>query len=552
MRAFGRFWKNAIPNSAGLITTIRPSGTVMATESIETWPGYRVIPARLNITREVLDRQLDAGLGESTAFIFDGGSISYAELGMRVNSLARGLVGLGITPGMTVLIRLPNCLEFAISFLALVKIGAVPILQNSLLGPDEVTYVRQHSEAKAAITLSTIAEPLRRLTDELPQGLIVARGAGAGEHSFDQLIAANSGDPLDCVDTDANEPAFYVYTSGTTGRPKGIVHAHRWVIALGDTNKLRLPPLDSDVAMATGEWSFISALGHNVLFPLRNGVSGAILEARATPENVLAAVEKLGVTLIYSVATVYRRILAMDGVETKYDLSSLRGCNATGEALEAATFEEWQRRMGCDIWEHYGLSEMQLIFGQGPLWPVRPGSIGKPLPGTRVEILDDDYEPMPAGDIGNILIASDNPGFFLGYHKDPAKTAEVVHDGWYHTGDLGYADADGFLWIAGRSDDCFKSRGIFISPLEIENALRQHDAVAEACVVPLPDSEIGNRIRAVVVLREGEDRGDKLADEMRTSLKQRIAPYKVPHVIEFSDALPKSPVGKVLRRELID
>ena len=524
----------------------------MATEPIQTWPGYREIPARLNIASEVLDKQLESGLGDRTAFVFAGGSISYAELCARVNGLARGLSGLGIVKGARILIRLPNCLEFAVSFLALLKIGAVPVLQNSLLGPGEVAYVREHSEATAAITLDPIAGPLRALIGDLPRGLMVARGAGVADHSFERLIEENSGEPLDCADTDANEAAFFVYTSGTTGRPKGIVHAHRWVIALGDTNKLRLPPHDGDVAMATGEWSFISALGHNLLFPLRNGITGAILESRATPENVLAAIENFGVTLIYSVATVYRRILAMDGVEGNYNLSSLRGCNATGEALETATYEQWQRRIGCPIWEHYGLSEMQLIFGQGPRWPVRPGSIGKPLPGTRVEILDDEYRPVPAGDIGNILIASDNPGFFLGYHKDPVKTDEVVHDGWYHTGDLGYADEDGFLWIAGRSDDCFKSRGIFISPLEIENALRQHDEVAEACVVPLADAEIGNRIRAIIVLRDASTRTATLADEMRAALKQRIAPYKVPQIIEFTDALPKSPVGKVLRKALID
>jgi len=523
----------------------------MATETIETWPGYREIPARLNITREVLDQQIDAGQGERTAFVYDGGAISYAELAERVNRLTRGLQTLGIKQGEKILVRLPNCLEFAVSFLALVKIGAVPVLQNSLLRPEEVAYVREHSDATAAITLNSIAEPVRALVGQLPQGVIVARGADAADHDFEQLIEGSSGEALECVDTGSDEPAFYVYTSGTTGRPKGIVHAHRWVIALGDTNKLRIPPMEGDVAMATGEWSFISALGHNVLFPLRNGITGAILEERASPENVLAAVEKFKVTLVYSVATVYRRILATDGVETNYDLSSLRGCNATGEALEAATYEQWKHRIGCDIWEHYGLSEMQLIFGQGPLWPLRPGSIGKPLPGTRVEILDDDYKQVPIGDIGNILIASDNPGFFLGYHRDPVKTAEVVHDGWYHTGDLGYADKDGFLWIAGRSDDCFKSRGIFISPLEIENALRQHDAVAEACVVPFPDSEIGNRIRAVIVLKDSSVNTAALPEEMRAGLKQRIAPYKVPQIIEFADALPKSPVGKILRKELI-
>jgi acyl-coenzyme A synthetase/AMP-(fatty) acid ligase len=181
------------------------------------------------------------------------------------------------------------------------------------------------------------------------------------------------------------------------------------VIALGDSNKYRIPPQEGDVALATGEWSFISALGHNVLFPLRNGVTGAILEGRALPERVLEAVAKFRITVLYSVATVYRRILAMDGVEQQYDLSSLRGCNATGEALQAATWAEWKRRFGCDIWEHYGVSEMQMVMGQGPRWPVRPGSIGKPLPGTRVEVLDDSYKPVPAGEIGRMLIASDNP-----------------------------------------------------------------------------------------------------------------------------------------------
>jgi acyl-coenzyme A synthetase/AMP-(fatty) acid ligase len=523
----------------------------MTSDTLKTWPGYREIPPRLNIAREVLDRQLKAGLEGRTAFVHDGGTITYGELGARVNRLARGLVSLGIGKGTPVLVRLPNCPEFAVAFLALVKLGALPVLQNSLLSAAEVAYVRDHSEAQAAITLDRLAEPLRAIRDRLPLGLIVARNADSGEHGFEALIEAAGDGPLAAADTEANEPAFFVYTSGTTGRPKGIVHAHRWVVALGDTNAFRIPPQDGDVAMATGEWSFISALGHNVLFPLRNGVTGAILESRATPENVLAAIERFGVTLLYSVATVYRRILAIDGVETRWNVSSLRGCNATGEALEAATWEEWKRRIGCDIWEHYGLSEMQMVLGQGPRWPVQPGSIGKPLPGTRVEILDDDYRPVPAGEIGHILIGADNPGFFLGYHKDPDKTAEVVHDGWYHTGDLGYADGDGFLWIAGRGDDCFKSRGIFISPIEIENALRGHAAVAEACVVPLADAEIGNRIRAVVVLRKGHTAGDRLAETLRADLRKRIAPYKVPHVIEFADSLPKSPVGKVLRRALI-
>ncbi|MPY69738.1 MAG: AMP-binding protein [Alphaproteobacteria bacterium] len=524
----------------------------MASKTPPLFPGYREIPQRLNIAGECIDKQIETGFGDRVAFVHDGGAITCAALARDVDALARGMAGLGIARGMPVLIRLRNSPEFVTAFLALVKLGALPVLQNSLLGPEEVAYVLEHSEAQAAVTFDEIAGPLRDLRDRLPLGLIVARGDGTedGEHRYEALMERADSAPLAAADTGADEPAFIVYTSGTTGRPKGIVHAHRWIVAQGDMNRLRIPPQPGEVALATGEWSFISALGHNVLFALRNGMAGAILEERASPENVLAAIERFRVTLVYSVATVYRRILAIEGVEGRCDLSSLRGCNATGEALEAATYGEWVRRFGCPIWEHYGVSEMQLVFGQNPHWPVRPGSVGKALPGTTVAVLDDGYNPLPPGEVGHLLIAADNPGFFLGYHRDPAKTAEVVHDGWYHTGDLAWADEDGYIWIAGRSDDCFKSRGIFISPVEVENALRGHPAVAEACVVPKPDAEIGNRIRAVLVLRDGNAASDALAEDIRNALKGRIAPYKVPQIVEFAAALPKSAVGKVLRRAL--
>ncbi len=512
----------------------------------EARAGTGEIPPRLNICAEVLDDRLARGFGPRTAFVWDGGEITYQALHDRVVALAGGLAGIGIGRGDPVLFRLPNCLEFVVSFLAVVRLGALPVLQNSLLGREEVEYVLGHCDARAAITMADIAEPLRDLRAKLDLGLIVARGAGENDIGFESLTGP-SGAPADTASDDA---AFLVYTSGTTGPPKGIVHAHRWVRALGESNAWRVPPEPGDVVLATGEWSFISALGHNVLFPLGNGVTGAILKGRARPERVLEAVERLGVTVLYSVATVYRRILAIDGVETRYDTSSLRGCNATGEALEEATWREFKSRIGCDIWEHYGISEMQMVLGQGPRGKVRPGSIGRPIPGTRVAVMDENYRELADDEIGHFLIEADNPGFFIGYHKDRATTEAVVHDGWYHTGDLAWRDADGYYWIAGRSDDCFKSRGIFISPYEIENALRGHEAVAEACVVALPDAEIGNRIRAVVVTRAGRTGDGALAEAIRASLKDRIAPYKVPHVVEFVAELPKSPVGKVLRREV--
>ena len=509
-------------------------------------PGYREIPDRLNMAEEVL-REVE-GAGERTAFVWDGGSLSFREFATRVDRLAHGLSGRGVERSMPVLVFMHNCHEFAEAVVALLKIGALPVLLNSSLGEEEVDYVVGHSEARAAVTLSGCTSALAPVAGKLPVGLIVARG---GEGPDYETIVADAPDrPFGSADTAADDPAFFVYTSGTTGRPKGIVHAHRWIVALGDSNRYRLPPVAEDRVLATGEWSFVSALGHNVLFPLRNGVTGVVLEDRPSPRNVLRAVERHRVTLLYSVATVYRRILAAQGIENDYDLSSLRGCNATGEALEAATWREFRDRVGCEIWEHYGVSEMQMVLGQGPRRPVRPGSPGMPMPGTTVAVTDDDGNRLADGETGHLLIAADDPGFFLGYHKEPERTRDAMRDGWYHTGDLGYRDADGYFWIAGRSDDCFKSRGIFISPYEIENVLRQHPAIAEACVVPRDDAEIGNRIRAICVLRGGEAPGDPLAEDIRRHVADKIARHKVPHLVDFATALPKSPVGKVLRREL--
>ena len=512
--------------------------------------GYRKIPERLNIAGELIDRISERGYGSRTAFVWDNGEVTFNQFANRVNRLSHGLSGFGVEPGMPVLVRMHNCIEFAETVQALLKIGALPVLQNSLLGYEEIDYVIHHSDAQAAVTLASLAAPLLELKDKLPAGVVVARGDGEEGEKYENLIANATSKTFPTADTSSGDAAFFVYTSGTTGRPKGIVHAHRWLIALGDSNAWRLPPETGERAFATGEWSFISALGHNVMFPLRNGVTGIILEDRPRPKTVLQTIERHGVTLMYSVATVYRRILAIDGVEDHYDLSSLRGCNATGEALEAATWQEFKDRIGCDIWEHYGVSEMQMVLGQGPRYPVVPGSIGIPIPGTEVAVLDDEYNEIPNNEVGHFLIRSDNPGFFLGYHKDPKKTAEVVHDGWYHTGDLASRDSDGYYRIAGRSDDCFKSRGIFISPYEIENVLRQHPAIAEACIVPLPDTEIGNRIRAVCVLKNGIAKNEETALEIRQSVRSRIAPYKTPHIVEFIEALPKNPVGKVLRREV--
>lgn len=516
------------------------------------WPGYRTYPERLNLAQEVLETSIQRRPGSRPALISDGGVTTYETLEGQVNAVAAGLLRLGLRHGDLALIKMSNCVEFAAAFLAAIKLGVIPVLVNSMLSAGELTHVVQQTRPRLVFTEAPRADAVRELRRAgLFEDIVCAGDTAPGEISFASLL--EQCDPsVSTADTGADEPAFIVYTSGTTGKPKGIVHAHRWIVALGDLNRYRLPPRKNDVVMATGEWSFISALGHNLLFPLRNGVTGAILNARATPENVLHCIEKHRVTVLHSVATVYRRLLAMPNFEKKYDLSDLRCAHATGEALREATYNEWKDRVGSELYEHYGVSEYQLVIGHGVRHPVKPGSVGKLLPGVGVAILDDDFKPVPNGELGQFAISTNDPGLFLGYYKDPERTGAVVRNGWYFTGDLAYQDPDGYFYIAGRRDDCFKSRGIFISPAEIENALQKHPAIIEAAVVPEPDTEIGNKIRAVVVLSDGHAASDTLAQSVRETLRRQIAPFKIPHKIEFAPSLPKSAVGKILRAALIE
>lgn len=514
------------------------------------WTGYRSAPERLNLAADVLDSSVARGCGPRAALVGEHGAITYQSLLHEVNAVATGLIDRGLTRGDLVLIKMGNSPEFAMAFLAAVKLGVVPVLVNSLLSVDELRSIVEQCQPKLIFTEAARAEAARELrASGLIEHVVCRDGAGANEISFESLTV-NPDRAFASADTLANEPAFIVYTSGTTGKPKGIVHAHRWIVALGDLNRYRLPPLVNDVVLATGEWSFISALGHNLLFPLRNGVTGAVLSSRATPENILAAIEKYRVTVLHSVATVYRRLLATAAFEKHHDLSSLRCAHSTGEALRATTYEEWKRRVGCELYEHYGVSEYQLVIGHGVRHAVKPGSVGKLLPGVGVAILDDEFRPVKTGELGQFAISTEDPGLFLGYYKDQERTQAVVRNGWYFTGDLAYQDSDGYFFIAGRRDDCFKSRGIFISPTEIENALQKHPAIVEAAVVAEPDAEIGNKIRALVVLAEGYRPSDELSQTIRASLRSQLAPYKMPHKIEFADSLPKSAVGKILRAAL--
>ena len=480
------------------------------------------------------------------AFLTADGPVTNAAFQKMVAALTADLAQLGVKPGDKIVFRMTNSVEFAAAFLACVWLGAIPVLQNSQLGQSELSHIVGLSEP----TLFLLADDMR--DDPATAGLkpdaprMIVSGQGLLTMTGEKIPSAAT--PA-AFDTSPDTPAFIVFTSGTTGKPKGVVHAHRWLEALGDSNRTRVPPQPGDVVLATGEWSFISALGHNMLFPLRNGTTGSIMEDRAAPERILQTIARDRVTLLHSVATLFRRILATPGIENRFDLTSLRGTNSTGEPLEDSVRKEWQARFGCPIWEHYGVSEAQMVIGDGPTIPKKEGSTGKTW-GARAAIIDETLNALPAETVGTLAFGADYPGFFLGYLGDETQTRTALRGGWFVTSDLARIDADGYVFIMGRADDCFKSKGVLIAPRELEEAILGLGHVEEACVFAIPDGEIGNRIGAAVVLRGGVS--PALADKTALSkaLAGRIAPFKLPHRVVVMPQLPKNSNGKTQRSQV--
>lgn len=516
---------------------------------------YRLeIPEKLNMARLVLDYWAEHGRGQDVAIYYEDQKITYQELKDLTDRFANAMHKLGISKGDRYIIRTPNQPEYQISFLGGQKIGAVPIPTNTMLREYELEHIINNSEAVAVITTTKYVSTIEniRLKCKTLKHIIVVGDAQGNQIPFEDLLKEN-GDSLPFVETLKDDPAYFLYTSGTTGAPKGVVHGHRFIIGAGDPiGKFTMGLERGDICGGPTALTWMYALGHNFLFAFRWGVSTAIYsDERFNSERAYEFIEKYKVTIFAGTPTIYRMMLAVRDAEEKYDTGSLKYCLSSGEPLLAETWREWMRRFGVRVIDSMGQTEAHEFCTTQTNLKVKIGSMGKPLPGIEVAIVNEKGERLPPGEMGHMVIRRDHPGLLLEYFKMPDRMEDVSFpNNWYDTKDLAYMDEDGYFWYGSRSDDIMTCHGYRISPADVETALQEHEAVLESGVAGVKDPEMGEKVKAWVVLHEGFEPTLEQAKELQDHVKAIIAPYKYPREIEFLEELPKTSSGKILRREL--
>jgi benzoate-CoA ligase len=512
-------------------------------------PGYRVVPPRVNIAREILDLPT-AEAGDAVAITWDGGSLTYGALADKVARCAAGLVRRGVQRGHPVILRGRNTIELCVCAIALWKLGALVVWTYSRLTEAELAFIVEDSGARIALAVGEPAQAAQALAASgVLQTAIALDEMVDGVSAFDRLLAGDA--QAGTADTGALEPAFMLYSSGTTGKPKAIVHGHRWIHSMGDIVRLHMGYEPGDVAMSPGEYAFMATLGHCFLGPLASGATVALYSGSLAPQAVLTAIARHRVSKFMAVPTFFRTALAAGMNPQSASLDRVEAWICGGEALEAAVAERWEQVFGRPLYNVYGISEAQLLIGNCAAHPVKAGSLGKAMPGLKLAVLDDALEPVPPGSPGRLCLHRDDPGMFLSYGNAWDRWRKAHRGEWYETGDVVSRDVDGYYWYLGRSDDLFKTRGMLVSPPEVESVLSRHDAIAEVAVIGQPDDRIGFTVEAHVVLKPGFAETEETRAAILALARDALAAHKVPERIVFTAELPKSLVGKILRRALV-
>ena len=495
-------------------------------------------PDQLNCGEELLDRTIDRHGADRPCLISNGETWTYGETLETVNRIAQVLVDdLGIVPGNRVLLRGPNNAWYAACWLAVMKAGAVAVSTMPLYRAAELRTIIDKAEIATALCDHRFLDELRKTERDLQ---IVPWG-GPEPHDLTQRIV-DKAPKFDAVQTSADDICLIGFTSGTTGQPKGCLHAHRDILAIADTfSKHLIRPTADDVFTGSPPLAFTFGLGQLLIFPLRVGASTVLLE-QGSPPNLAEAIVEHGCTVVGTAPTAYRAMLDVDG----WNPTTLRRCVSAGETLPKSTYQAFLDATGVRMIDGIGSTEMLHIFISAADDDIRVGATGTPVPGYEAKVVGDDGEDVPDGEVGRLAVRGPTGCRYL---ADP-RQQEYVQDGWNLTGDAYVRDEDGYFWYQARADDMIISAGYNIAGPEVEDALLSHDDVAETGVVGVPDEQRGQIVKAYVVLREGVEPSDELKAHLQEHVKNTIAPYKYPREVEFIDALPRTQTGKVQRYKL--
>jgi benzoate-CoA ligase len=504
-------------------------------------------PERFNMAWYFLDRNLEEGRAEKVCLYHREERFTYREVQARANRFGNALRKLGIGVEDRVLLILKDRPEFAFAWFGAAKVGAVIAMVNPLLPADDYRHYFEYTRAKVAVVDESLLETLDPLRDsfEYLRHLVVV-GAPGRHLAFDEICAGAS-ERLHNADTHRDDPAIWLFTSGSTGKPKAAVHLQQdlpWNSERYAKQVLRIR--EDDLTVSVPKLFFGYATGTNLLFPFAVGGATALFSERSEPAALFDVIERYRPTILTSVPTMINAMLNHPAA-TRRDLSSLRLCLSAGEALPAELYRRWKDTFGVEILDGIGSAEMFHIYISNYPGDVKLGSLGRLVPGYEARIVGADGGDVANGEAGTLWIKGESAAIL--YWQAHEKSKEVLRGDWVVTGDHMRRDSEGYFWYEGRTDDMLKVGGIFVSPIEVENCLLQHPAVAECAVIGYKGADGLTKPKAFVVLRQGG--GDaELARELQEFVKGRLAPFKYPRIVEFAPSLPKNDRGKIDRRQL--
>jgi len=508
-----------------------------------------------------VDRNIRQGRGHKIAIYTEHRNYTYNDVQKMVHKTANALRDLGVRIEDRVMMLMLDVPQFYAIFWGAIKMGAVPIPVNTMLTPDDYEYYLNDSRARVLVVSAELLPVVNQIQGDLHflRDLIVISEIEGPHIPFRQKYKRAPA-AIKTAFTTRDDVGFWLYSSGSTGSPKGAIHSQYDMVVTSEAVGQKVLNLtEEDICFSGARLFFAYGLGNGMYLPMSVGASAVLNPHRPTPETIYRYLERFRPTVFFGVPTLFGQMLEYKEKQDRekgtkpdpnsdHELSSVRICVSSGEALPMDIYYRWKERFGIDILDGIGSTEMLHMFLSNRLGELRPGSSGKPLPGYEIKLLDDEGQEVPRGEIGTLMVNGNSAAQF--YWRKREKTRQTMQGEWINTGDKYYVDEDGFYWCAGRADDMLKVGGIWVSPVEIENCLSLHKAVRECAVVGQKDDQGLVKPKTFVVLREGFSASEDLSEELKKWVLERLAKYKYPRWIEFVSELPKSATGKIQRFKL--